>query len=83
MPMVLCLLALVTEIEPAETRGSILDLMGTLIGFLTVPAEDGGGDLYENSSPRLPFITSFISGILGCLVLSLWVREPERTTREA
>ena len=75
--------ALVTEIAPAETRGSILGLMGTLIGFLTTPAPILGGYLYENASPRLPFIASFISGILGCLVFSLWVREPERTTREA
>ena len=75
--------ALVTEIAPAETRGSILGLMGTLIGFLTTPAPILGGYLYENASPRLPFIASFISGILGCLVFSLWVREPERATREA
>ncbi len=75
--------ALVTEIAPAETRGSILGLMGTLIGFLTAPAPILGGYLYENASPRLPFIASFISGILGCLVFSLWVREPDRATRRA
>ena len=75
--------ALVTEVAPAEARGSILGLMGTLTGFLTAPAPILGGYLYENASPRLPFIASFISGILGCLVFSLWVREPERATREA
>jgi MFS family permease len=75
--------ALVTEVAPAETRGSILGLMGTLIGFLTTLAPILGGYLYENASPRHPFIASFISGILGCLVFSLWVREPERASHEA
>ena len=74
--------ALVTETAPAETRGSVLALMGTLIGLLTVPAPILSGYLYENASPRLPFIASFISVILGWLVFSLWARESGRAIRE-
>ena len=70
--------ALVTEVAPAEARGSILGLMGTLTGFLTVPAPILSGYLYENTSPKHPFIASFILGILGCLIFSLWVQEPQR-----
>jgi MFS family permease len=75
--------ALVTEVAPAEIRGSILGLMGTLIGLLTTPAPIFGGYLYENASPQLPFIASFISGFFGCLIFSLWVREPVRTNPDS
>lgn len=70
--------ALVTEVAPVETRGSILGLMGTLTGLVTTPAPVIGGYLYDVFSPQSPFIISFIVGVLGCLIFLLWVREPER-----
>lgn len=72
--------ALVTEIAPIETRGSVLGLMGTLTGFLTTPAPLVGGYLYENVSPRHPFVASFILGVLGCLLFILLVKEPKAPT---
>lgn len=70
--------ALVTEIAPIETRGSILGLMGTLTGFLTTPAPIVGGYLYENMSPQTPFLVSTFVGLIGCVLFSLWLKEPKR-----
>ena len=71
--------ALATEVVPAELRGSVLGLMGTLTGFLSTPAPLIGGYLYENVSPQSPFYVSFFLGILGCLVFTVFVAEPERS----
>lgn len=69
--------ALVTEVAPFETRGSILGLMSTFTGFLSLPAPVLGGYLYENVSSGVMFIVSFVLGVLGCLIFTLWVKEPE------
>ena len=69
--------ALVTGVAPIEMRGSILGLMGTLTGFLTTPAPLIGGYLYENVSPRHPFIASFILGVFGCILFTLFIKEPK------
>jgi len=68
--------ALVTDVAPLEVRGGVLGLMGTVSGFLSMPAPVFGGFLYENVSPQIVFLASFILGVLGCLIFSLWVREP-------
>jgi len=67
---------LVTEVAPIETRGSILGLMGTVTGLLTTPAPVLGGYLYDVFSPQMPFLLSFILGILGCIIFLVWVKEP-------
>jgi MFS family permease len=68
--------ALVTENAPVEMRGSVLGLMGTLTGLFSAPAPIVGGYLYDNVSPQLPFLASFFIGIIGCLIFTLWVKEP-------
>jgi MFS family permease len=70
--------ALATEVVPAELRGSVLGLMGTFTGFLSTPAPLVGGFLYENVSPQSPFYVSFVLGALGCLIFTIFVKEPER-----
>jgi len=74
--------ALVTGVAPADSRGSILGLMGTITGLVTTPAPVLGGYLYETFSPRAPFLLSFILGLIGCLVFMVWVKEPERVVDE-
>ncbi len=74
--------ALVTEVAPAEIRGSILGLMGAFTGFVCTPAPLVGGYLYENLSPQAPFYASFGLGLIGCAVFTLFVREPDRTSSE-
>jgi MFS family permease len=70
--------ALVTEVSPMGSRGSILGLMGTITGLITSPAPILGGYLYEAFSPQTPFKVSFILGIIGCVIFMLWVKEPEK-----
>ncbi len=74
--------ALVTDVAPAELRGSILGLMGTLTGFLTTPAPMVGGFLYENTNPQSPFYVSFLLGMLGSVIFAIFVKEPERSNED-
>lgn len=69
--------ALITDVAPAELRGSVLGLMGTFTGFLCAPAPWVGGLLYENVSPQSPFFASFALGMAGCAIFALFVKEPE------
>lgn len=68
--------ALVTDVAPADLRGSILGLMGTFNGFLCAPAPWVGGLLYEKVSPQTPFFVSFALGVAGCALFALSVKEP-------
>ena len=74
--------ALVTGVAPMDSRGSILGLMGTITGLVTTPAPVIGGYLYEAFSPRTPFFLSFVLALIGCLVVLVWVKEPERVNDE-
>ncbi len=74
--------ALVTGVTPMESRGSILGLMGMITGFVTTPAPVLGGYLYETFTPQAPFLLSFVLGLIGCLVVLVWVKEPERVIEE-
>jgi len=69
--------ALITDVAPAELRGSIIGLTGTFTGFLCTPAPLVGGLLYEHVSPQTPFLVSFALGIAGCAIFALFVKEPE------
>jgi MFS family permease len=71
--------ALVTEVAPQELRGSILGLMGTVTGFVCTPAPLVGGYLYEGVSPQAPFYVSTALGLIGCLLFTLFIKEPEKT----
>jgi MFS family permease len=74
--------ALVTGVTPIDSRGSILGLMGTITGLVTTPSPVLGGYLYETFSPQAPFLLSFVLGLIGCLVVLVWVKEPERVIVE-
>jgi MFS family permease len=69
--------ALVTDVAPSHLRGSILGLVGTVTGLLSTPAPLVGGYLYENISPESPFFASFILGMLGLVIFTLFVKEPD------
>jgi hypothetical protein len=36
-----------------------------------------GGYLYENLSPEAPFFASFLLGMLGLVIFTLFVKEPD------
>jgi MFS family permease len=70
--------ALVNEVAPADYRGSVLGMMGTMTGLIVTPAPMLGGYLYENFSPQTPFYASLALGITGCLIFTLFVKESPR-----
>ena len=70
--------ALVADIIPADRRGRVMGLMGTLVGLLSLPASWVGGYLYDNVSPQAPFYASFVLGVTATIIFILLVSEPER-----
>jgi MFS family permease len=72
---------LVTEVAPANIRGSVIGLTGTFTGFICTPAPWIGGLLYEHISPQTPFFVSFALGLTGCVIFALFVKEPEERLR--
>ncbi len=57
---------------------SILGLMGTFTGFFCTPAPLVGGFLYENVSSQSPFFMGAALGLLGSVIFTIFVKEPER-----
>jgi MFS family permease len=70
--------ALVADIIPADRRGRIMGLMGTLIGLLSLPGTWLGGYLYDFVNPMAPFYTSFGLGIVATIIFIFLVKEPEK-----
>ena len=70
--------ALVDDIIPADRRGRIMGLMGTLVGLLSLPATWVGGYLYDFVNPTAPFYASFGLGIIATVIFILFVHEPEK-----
>ena len=70
--------ALVADLIPADRRGRVMGLMGTLVGLLSLPASWVGGYLYDNVSPQAPFYASFVLGVTATIIFILLVSEPER-----
>jgi MFS family permease len=70
--------ALVADIIPADRRGRIMGLMGTLVGLLSLPATWVGGYLYDFVNPTAPFYASFGLGIIATVIFILFVHEPEK-----
>ena len=70
--------ALVADIIPADRRGRVMGLMGTLVGLLSLPASWVGGYLYDNVSPQAPFYASFVLGVTATIIFILLVSEPEK-----
>jgi MFS family permease len=61
--------ALVADMCPMGERARLMGLMGTIISLINIPATWVGGYLYDNSSPKMPFITSFMMNTIGTLLL--------------
>jgi MFS family permease len=69
--------ALVADMCPMGDRARLMGLMGTIISLINIPATWVGGYLYDNSSPSLPFLTSFALNTFGTLLLVFLVREDQ------
>jgi MFS family permease len=73
--------ALVADLIPEDRRGVVMGFMGTIVGLLSLPATWFGGYLYDFISPKTPFYTSFVLGILATAIFILFVKEPRRDMR--
>jgi MFS family permease len=66
--------ALVADMCPAESRARLMGLMGTIISLINIPSTWVSGYLYDNASPRMPFITSFAMNTLGTIILVTFLK---------
>jgi len=72
--------ALIADLVPAERRGSIMGLIGTITGALGAPAPWTGGYFYENFSPVFPFQTNILLRIIAVVIL-FFLKEPEEKAK--
>ena len=69
--------ALVADITPAENRGRMMGLMGTIISIVSTPGSWAGGYLYDNVSPASPFQASFILTMIGTAIFITVLKSPK------
>jgi len=72
--------ALVADVCPTEQRGRLMGLMGTIISLINVPATWVGGYLYDNVSPEMPFVTSFLMNTLGTALIAVFFMQRKEET---
>lgn len=75
--------ALVADATPAMERARMMGIMGTLISIFSTPASWAGGYIYDNVSPSLTFMTSFLLDTLGTAIFIIFLKLPRRSVRAA
>ncbi len=70
-------LALVADMVPANQRGMVMGLIGTMAGLLSLPGSTLGGYMYDNIAPEAPFYVASASGLAALIVFTLFVKEPK------
>ena len=70
-------LALVADMVPANQRGMVMGLIGTMAGLLSLPGSSLGGVMYDKLSPEAPFYLAAASGMAAFIVFTLFVKEPK------
>jgi MFS family permease len=70
--------ALIADIVPPERRGSVMGLIGALIGAVAAPSSWVGGYFYQNYSPELPFQFNIILRALAMGIFTAILKEPQR-----
>ena len=73
--------ALIADFVPSESRGSIMGLIGTIIGALGAPSPWIGGYFYENLSPILPFQLNIVLRAVAVLIFLLLLKEPKEKAK--
>ncbi len=72
--------ALVADIVPQRDRGKVMGLMGTINGFIGLPASYIGGYMYEYNPHLLLAIGAGLEAVAIPLIL-LFIKEPKREAR--
>ena len=74
--------ALIADLVPPEKRGTVQGAIGTVTGIVSAPASMLGSYLWTNLGPQFPYYAASLTGIVGVIVFSLWVKEPRRARSE-
>ncbi|MCX6029167.1 MAG: MFS transporter [Chloroflexi bacterium] len=72
--------SLISKAIPEKMRGIAFGVFGTSIGLISLPAPWLAGQLWERSSPQMPFVVTALAALI--CVLPVWVklRLPEKTS---
>ena len=70
--------AMVADITPAESRGRMMGLMGTVVSIVSTPGSWAGGYLYDNVAPGSPFQASFLLNMMGTMLFIFLLKPPEK-----
>lgn len=68
--------AFIAEIAPAELKGTMLGLHGTLVGLALFPASAIAGLLWTSVGPTAPFILGASLSLAAALILALFLKQP-------
>ena len=69
--------ALIARGAPAHLRGVAYALIPALIGLVALPAPWIGGQIWEATSPKLPFLITFLVGSLALIPAWFKLRVPD------
>jgi MFS family permease len=64
--------SLISKAVPEKVRGTAFGLFSTSLGVVSLPAPAIGAQLYERSSPRLPFVITGMAALFS--VLPAWLK---------
>ncbi len=64
--------SLISKAVPEKVRGTAFGLMSTSLGLFSLPAPAIGGQLYEKSSPKVPFYITAAVSIL--VIIPVWFK---------
>ena len=69
--------ALIADIVPQGDRGKVMGLMGTMTGFINLPAPILGAYVWEALGPNTLLLSGGVLGFAAVPLILLFVREPE------
>jgi MFS family permease len=73
--------ALIADIVPQQDRGKVMGFMGTLTGFINLPAPILGAYLWESAGPDALLVLGSILGFASVPLIFLFIKEPKTRQR--
>lgn len=74
--------SLLSKALPAKLRGTGFGLIQSSLGLFSLPAPFIGGHLYENYSPRLPFLITAWASLVAVVPAWLKFKLPDKSSQE-
>lgn len=70
--------AFVSEISPAELKGTMLGLHSTLVGVALLPASVIAGSLWDSVGSAAPFVFGAVLSVAAALMLGIFFKPPQK-----